>query len=188
MYRVKIAFDTSTLDAVHDLAQTLPERVKEVAKKDIRPFVSQEVDKRLRIEPPPRSGKVRWTPSRHAEDANKKPNTSFGYYSRQKAAFFAKNGFGHGIPYQRTHQLVRSWQVRGDYTDSFSGITVSNTAPAAMFVVGPWQQGFHQDTGWPSAGNELQIISDLAEDRLRLAWARLFVEMHKMKRQQGAMR
>ena len=49
---------------------------------------------------------IKWTRSTHPEDAGKKPNTAFGYYSRQKKAFFLSQGFGKGTPSKRTRQLI----------------------------------------------------------------------------------
>jgi hypothetical protein len=83
---------------------------------------------------------------------------------KQRKAFFATDGFGHGIPYKRTGQLMRSWEVVTDVTRDGMWMSVRNRAPAAPFVVGGWQQGYHATTGWPLAnpiiwgiGFELQV-------------------------------
>jgi hypothetical protein len=86
---------------------------------------------------------------------------------------------GHIIPYQRTHQLVKGWHVRGDYGKGFGGISVYNEAPAAAFVQGYWQQGFHKDTGWASAPTELQRISLEANDMLVQGWTKLVILSHR---------
>lgn len=153
-----IAFDLSILDRVRALAEHLPDEVERMVKRDIRPFVSQEVDKRLRRNPGKVKYPIQWTSE------------------KQRRAFFATDGFGHGIPYKRTGGLVKSWHVRGDYRQGFGGIAVYNDNPAAEFVQGYRQQFFHTQTGWASAPNELQLISFMAQARLEQGYARLVTE------------
>lgn len=153
-----IAFDLDILDRVRALAAQLPDEVERMVKRDIRPFVSQEVDKRLRRNPGKVHYPIQWTSE------------------KQRRAFFATDGFGHGIPYKRTGGLVKSWHVRGDYRQGFGGISVFNDNPAAEYVQGRRQQFFHTKTGWASAPNELQLISFMAQERLEQGYARLVAE------------
>jgi hypothetical protein len=116
---------------------------------------------------------VRWTP---AAIQNKPPNTRWGYYSKQKAAFFASNGFGRGIPTKRSHALSQAWQAIVNveqitrfqvFTNSLIAflaqfkiteaptpppptiiVDVSNPVSYERYVEGENQQGFHKDTGW----------------------------------------
>lgn len=161
MYSVKAAFDTQLLDDIQLFAQTLPTQVEEGVKRDIRPYISQRVDQTLRIEPGKPKYPIRWQSE------------------KQRKAYFATDGFGHGIPYKRSHKTARGWSVRGDYKNGFGGITIANTAPHAKYVFGPRQQLFHSDTGWPFAPSVLQAISLEANDRLELLWASLFFQMYR---------
>lgn len=67
---------------------------------------------------------------------------------RQRKAFFASDGFGRGIPTRRSNAIVDAWQSQF-IPDRNGGILVlENNNPAAEFVQGFNQQGFHADTGW----------------------------------------
>jgi hypothetical protein len=100
------------------------------------------------LTPEPAKHPIRWTP---AKQQNRPPNTRFGYYSKQKAAYFATNGFGRGIPSPRTGTLKESWEVRTRIESDASGeFTIENSAPAARYVIGKDQQRFHAITGWPN--------------------------------------
>ena len=52
---------------------------------------------------------------------------------RQRRAYFASNGFGHGIPYRRSGRYPAGWKVVQKGT---TGYTVINDSPAAKFVGG----------------------------------------------------
>lgn len=67
---------------------------------------------------------------------------------RQRAAFFASKGFGKGIPYTRTHGLVKAWDVKVEASEKGGSITVTNNAPAAEFVYGIRRQPFLVAIGW----------------------------------------
>ncbi len=166
---IQVAFDTDALDAIQQAYRQAPALTDRVVKRDVAPFVRHQVDKTLRREPGPVVYPIRWTPSRHPGDRGKRPNTRWGYYSRQKAAFFATNGFGAGIPYRRTHRLIRGWHVVGDYKNGFGGIKVTHDSPTSRFVFGRWQQQYHAITGWPQVASVLQVISLEANERLALA-------------------
>lgn len=126
---------------------------------------------------------LRWTP---AKNQNRPPNTRWGYYSKQKAAYFATNGFGRGIPSRRTGKLVKQWIVDLDIDQitrqqaffiallNFLAnvgvgnapttpapdvvIRIANPSPIEQYVTGVNQQGFHKDTGWYQSG----VVMDTA--------------------------
>lgn len=173
MIEAQIVFDTTHLETIQALYRQAPELTHQAVRQDIVPYARHWVDKRLRIEPGAPSRPIRWTPSSHAEDQNKTPNTRWGYYSRQKAAYFATNGFGAGIPYQRQHKLVRGWHVIGDYQGGLGGLRVTHDSPIALYVWGIRQQLFHALTGWPYFLDELTVLSLELDDRLLLAVERI---------------
>jgi len=146
MYKAGVALDKDVIDTIQAVAQRQPEIVAAYVRREVRPFVSQQVDKRLRRPPGPVKYPIDW------------PSEAY------RQAYLATDGFGHGIPYKRTGRLVKSWEVRGDYTNTFSGITVENTAPYARRVVGADQWKMFANTGWPYAPSVLQTISLLAND------------------------
>ena len=57
---------------------------------------------------------------------------------KQRAAFFATNGFGAGIPTQRSHGLIRAWRVLFQTMDKGGSIVAYNVAETAVFVYGDW--------------------------------------------------
>ncbi len=141
MFSAEVALDTAWLDLIRAAAEVLPEVVNRYVRRDIRPFVSQWVDKTLRREPGPVAYPFLWASE------------------KQRRAFFATDGFGQGIPYRRRRRYIHSWHVEGDYTDTFSGIAVTSDSPVAEFVGGRRQQPGHVQTGWPNAVEVIQVIS-----------------------------
>jgi hypothetical protein len=85
---------------------------------------------------------------------------------RQRRAFFATRGFGKGIPYQRTGQTARGWQVEAEQVGNVTALAVSNRVPHAQFVYGTVQdpsiqQPFHVNTGWPKADEVVRVAVEL---------------------------
>jgi len=152
MYRADVAIDTEHLNTLQQVAEIVPEAIDRYARRELRPFASQFVDKRLRQEPPrrnyPTDYPLEWTSD------------------RQRRAYFATDGFGAGIPYRRTHELVSRWQVRANYQNGLSSISIWNPSPVARYVVGKDQQRFHRRTGWPYAPDELQVLSIELNERI----------------------
>jgi len=70
---------------------------------------------------------------------------------RQRLAFYATDGFGKGIPTGRVHEpggVLGGYDVLLEATPDAGEITLVNTYPNAVFIVGEYQQPFHQNTGW----------------------------------------
>lgn len=89
---------------------------------------------------------------------------------RQRRAFFATDGFGSGIPYQRTGKLAEMWviEVRGN------ALVIENKSAIAKYVYGSlaqnrnaalrFQQGFHANTGWQAATDTTAFWLDAAQE------------------------
>ena len=78
-----------------------------------------------------------------------KPQYPIRWKSRkQQRAYFATDGFGHGIPYQRTGDLVAAWDAKFVFDADGGSFVIENTSPIATYVIGDNQQPFHADTGW----------------------------------------
>jgi hypothetical protein len=82
---------------------------------------------------------------------------------KQRRAFFATNGFGRGVPSQRTGALARGWTVEIDDSDLIA-LDVFNREPHTAFVEGDEQQPFHIDTGWLFAPKIMAEESEKFED------------------------
>lgn len=68
--------------------------------------------------------------------------------AKQRRAFFATNGFGGGIPYRRTGELMRSWRTETIFNNGNGFFALINTRDEARYVFGRNQQLYHFDIGW----------------------------------------
>jgi hypothetical protein len=149
---------TPRLRRLQEYAVKHPELAMQSIVEHIVPFIERRLDVRLRKAiPGPVTYPIQWTSE------------------RQRRAFFATDGFGHGIPYHRTGGVAAAWRLVVTATLS-QGVTVvaRNDSPAAPFVYGAWKQVFHTNTGWPDARPILdQIAAEtqpaLMEDQIVLA-------------------
>jgi len=93
--------------------------------------------------------------------------------AKQRRAFFATNGFGKGIPYQRTFGSASAWQVQ-----TFAGgVSLSAPHPAGAVSGMPnrnfWQSRIHHGR-WPWLKTELyaelaRLPADIME-ALKVSW------------------
>ena len=162
MFSVEVAFDTGGLETLQQAHRLLPDAVDRYARRELRPFVSQRVDRTLRREPVEPSiqagGKlpyIRWTSE------------------RQRRAVMRKLRREKNIPYRRSHRYALGWHVTGDYTNGLTSIAVwhdpypgDGGEDVVQFIAGDRQQGFHQDTGWPNANEVLQVLSFDVNERI----------------------
>lgn len=119
MIAVEIVPPTAVLNDIQATLQTSP-RLMATAYKRNTSRLAQRWKAALGVEPPP-AGQfypVRWKTR------------------KQQRAFFASNGFGRGIPSQRTHELSKGWKITVDAADKGGSIVVRNAAPEAAFVYG----------------------------------------------------
>lgn len=93
----------------------------------------------------------------------------------QRKWWFASNGGGKGIPYQRTGNLANAWVIDVTSEGGIFAVKVSNPAPSAKFVYGTLakdrmaakspQQKFHADQGWPLATELIRpVIEDMMDE------------------------
>lgn len=133
MIRAEVRVDDDVLDAIADTAKQSPKLMHTAMRRNMRRLATRLL-KPLKKEPPVWRGKRRWKSE------------------KQRRAYFATNGFGAGIPYVRTHGLVRAWRVEFKNNTPASGvITLVNDTHAAQFVQGDFAQPMHLDSGWPQA-------------------------------------
>lgn len=74
------------------------------------------------------------------------------------------------LPYQRTGELSRAWEVNIASSEDGGSITVENDTPYAQFVQGDSAQPFHLDTGWPQAAPIISKYAEEAEEVLIQTW------------------
>jgi len=151
MIRVDVTVDTDVLDAISEAAQTAPRRMNVAYKRRIKRIRQQILDE-LRQYPGPVKYPFRWKSE------------------RQRRAFFATNGFGHGIPYVRTNALKDGWTTRIRDTKDGAVFEVANNTDYAEFVVGDFAQPGHINTGWPNAAKTISEFREKATDELIDVW------------------
>lgn len=76
---------------------------------------------------------------------------------KQRRAYFATNGFGHGIPYQRQGKYEKGWTL----SEIPMGYTLANQHPAGAIGGTPegWQSRIHRGR-WP---NLLRVMAQELE-------------------------
>jgi hypothetical protein len=100
-----------------------------------------------------------------ARDDLAKPGKRIAYpvqwdSERQRRAYFATDGFGHGIPYKRTGEYESGWQVKQTGTGTAREFTISNATVWSKWVggtaYGKNQSNIH--TGrWPIAQEVVRL-------------------------------
>ncbi len=92
---------------------------------------------------------------------------------KQRRAYFATNGFGGGIPYQRTQTLANGWKTEG------SGINqiVVNEVPYAAYVKDFQQSRGHMYDGWDIIQTDLLDRIDRIVEKFEAGTNRI---LHKL--------
>jgi hypothetical protein len=148
VFTAQVAISTQWMDEIHQAVDFIPQAIDAYARRELRPFASQWVDRTLRREPGPPRYPLQWESE------------------RQRRFVMAKLRRENNLPYQRTHAYVAGWHVIGDYTGGLTSITVEHLWAAAQYVGGRRQQRFHRHTGWPNAADELQLLSLAMDERI----------------------
>ena len=149
MFRVTITSEGDDwLDNLEQAHRHVSDAVQGYTKQELQPLVNQRVDATLRREPPVFRGKRTWNSE------------------KQRRAYFATDGFGHGIPYRRTGQYPEGWRVLGIFAPDSSAIVLFHPWTKAKYVVGFRQQEMHKISGWTFAPGAIQSIVLEVEDRV----------------------
>lgn len=150
----------ATITPFGDLFDTLEQDYNR-ALQSARDTVSSVIEPQLKYDLSQQPGKpkypLEW--ARSPKPPNRSPNMYDGTYSKQKAAFFATNGFGGGIPHRRTGAMSQGWDISTELLEQAIALQVGHESDRAKFVYGNLnqrnrneairpQQQFHRDTGW----------------------------------------
>lgn len=130
---MNIKFRITGIEDVKAFISSLPRGVKMAASRAFAEYVIGNSSHGLKHEP------VRIT---HDEN-----NPYIWQSEKQRKAFFASDGFGAGIPTQRTGEMSAAWS----YTESNSDwgrVNIINDSGYAGFVMGNAQQDGHKQDGW----------------------------------------
>ena len=159
MFRVSlIGDDLPQHKRVQQFARDYPDLALQSFEDNVIPFVELRLNRTLRrLVPPPPNRKIEWTTP------------------KQMRAYFATDGFGHGIPYVRRRPGIESkWRVDYAITGNGARVSIVNDDPASPFVYGRWKQRFHTNTGWPDARPIIDSIAaatrpEVVTDQILLA-------------------
>lgn len=151
MIAMQVTVDNDILEAIKDGIRQSPARMRIAYRRNVGRLKGRILAK-LKVVPNAPKYPIRWKSE------------------RQRRAFFATDGFGGGIPYQRTNKLVNSYDVRMVDTAEGAIISVTNSDPKAQFVVGDWAQPFHLDTGWVQMADVISDARKEAEEILIQTW------------------
>lgn len=128
-----LSLPQSAFRAQKNLKARAKREFKRELQREVKPELQRQVDDLLGVDPGPVS-----IPFVFATDESRR-------------AYFATNGFGKGIPYQRTDNLRTSWRVDLKTTLARDLIVIVNPKKYAKFVYGsPAQRQVpgHANTGW----------------------------------------
>ncbi len=97
---------------------------------------------------------------------------------KQRMAYFASNGFGGGIPYERTNNLADSGEFFIEQSSfqgtPYSTIAYRNIAPYAKFVIGVDAIIGHIKRGWKPVSNMVKNhskdIGNIFRSTVKKAW------------------
>lgn len=151
MFSATLLVDDDILDAFSEAARQSPRLTAIAYRRAIRPLASRMLED-LRRQP----------------QAARKP---FIWKSeRQRRAFFATDGFGGGIPTQRTGDLSAGWDIEFVNSDDGGILQATNDVAHTQFVQGDFAQPGHLATGWPQAAEVIAKYREQAEDVLIETW------------------
>ena len=162
MVEFTLTVDSDIMEAYADMLDDAPRTIDTFVGSTIVKQVADEVNA-INQYPGPVARPIEWA-NPIPTPPGKISNILGGLWSRQKAAYFASDGFGAGIPYQRKGTFW--FPVTVDWDPETGTLTVIHANPIAKYVVGMFQQPFHKNTGWPEIENEYLEIVIRAQDNL----------------------
>jgi hypothetical protein len=150
----EVQVDRDVLDAIQEAVRKAPGRVKNDYKRAIR-RVKPRILADIRDIPP--------------------PNTPADYPLRWKSAkqrryVMAKLREDDNLPYQRTGELQKSWDVNLDTTTDTGVLLLESSDPKAIFVQGDYQQPMFIDSGYPTLAEVVSKYDELLTDILIDTW------------------
>lgn len=154
-FKVKMKPPTDVINAIRGLPKAQQKKMNARLNGDVKKDIQKVVEKEFSKEP----GPVK-LPFQFATE-------------RSRRAYFATNGFGNGIPYQRKGKVSKQWKTQIQKLN----IIIFNASPAGKYVYGPRQVAGHKNTGW---GKEVDKASkrtlDAATDIIIAAWVQVVDE------------
>lgn len=149
----EVQIDDDIIQSYVELAQDYPRVARQAFKGEIERVLKPALAL-LKTEPGPPVYPIRWKTE------------------RQRRAFFATEGFGHGIPASRAQPpvVLEGWTIEtsGDGFDFEASL--GNDVPWSVYVQGEFAQPFHLDTGYVQAGPVFVEYQELTTNALIDTW------------------
>lgn len=166
MIRIRVQIDDVLAGDIKRTLEDAPKRMEAEIARIVKGLETSLLDDLLSFTPGPVRYPIQWTSE------------------RQRRAYFATDGFGHGIPYRRTGRLVSAWRLRRYFSRAGNLITITNDADPGFVIGNPARpelhQQFHANTGWPTpqeVGQTMDFFSEAAEEQMRDAWLDVVTEL-----------
>lgn len=152
----RLRLDVSPLDGWVDFLDNVDERVA-FAGERVRNVIESPLLDELKTTPGAVKYPIMWTSE------------------KQRRAFFATDGFGRGIPTQRSNKMVNAWVLDTSARKGRFTLKLTNTTGYSQFVVGKIDfrsrnaaiapmQGFHRNTGWLPVVDTISFWFDVATE------------------------
>lgn len=151
MIRIDVTVDDDIIRAIEDALKTAPGRMKTAYRRNVGRLRSRILAK-LKVEPKKPTYPLRWKSD------------------KQRRFVMAKLRQEGNLPYQRTGQLLASYDVQVSDIGETSILSIVNRDPKARFVIGDDAQPFHIDTGWKQVANVASDARVEAEEILIQTW------------------
>lgn len=150
-----IAVDTKQMTRLRAKLSKYPEIAIQLGLKDTKDYLNQDQFK-MQMYPDIPAG----TPFQWSSD-------------KQRKAYYATDGFGAGIPYNRTYELMRSGTFNVDLGSLW--IEYQNVAPYSKFVIHPsFQIIGHRKRGWQAINKfvvaQSKYIAKIFQNATRKTW------------------
>lgn len=151
MIRLEVEIDDDLIVAYQNLASDLPRVTRRAFRGEVD-RIGGKMLAELTETPGPPQYPIRWKTE------------------RQRRAFFATDGFGRGIPTERSGALQAGWEIEFTGAGFDIDVAVVNETDYAIFVQGDDAQPFHLDTGWPQAAPIFTRYEEVMMDSLIETW------------------
>lgn len=143
---------TDVLDAINDQMRRTPGLMQTAVQRQLRNTRRRILPTLRALEPGPPRYPLRWKSD------------------RQHRFVMAKLRREGNLPYQRTGDLLRRYDLTLTSSDAGGVFTLTNDAPQAPFVIGNAQQPYHIDTGWEFIGVTANRVQDTVTEDLIETW------------------
>jgi hypothetical protein len=152
VFRSALSFDEDVFDAVRDAGRAAPGAMGRYTKQFVVPYVEQRVDTEIAPYPGPVSRPFEFST----------PKSRRWYFANKK------------VPYSRTGEVGRSWEVKTDLRQSEGQITIRNFHRASKWVFGIGlfrQVPGHRNTGWGRGfASRFESIRRGGQDKIIDGW------------------